>query len=369
MAAGLMVGRKGMVSLAVGVAAMAGAQWLLKRQKRKQSAPALPAPVAPPQAGTSPADSAGPDCPAQQPVVASPFAQLDLKPEDTSPVLIYEQQPEMPSRSALPAGTVWFALFNEAPIVSLEGPPPGAAHSSESLPTPPEELQPEFDLEALPESFFSEAPGKTDAMEESGAADGPAYAASDVCPIMSAFELERVNVVSDPHPAPVPDTTDEAPESPPLLDENPQIVAKASATELECVARPVFSNTLPQKREAGEFPKAWMVVPVPAQTSLQSKKNPAPLPATAAVHRSIVPHESLTPPKTPRRWPLVAGAMVLLLAVLAIVVVTTGMDGGKVKEWRLRWLNSHSNVQVEDTDAGLWIRDGSKTASAPSVDK
>jgi len=63
--------------------------------------------------------------------------------------------------------------------------------------------------------------------------------------------------------------------------------------------------------------------------------------------------------------------MVLFLAVLAVVVVGTGMDRGKVHEWRQRWLNFHpdTKVQVEAPDLGLLVPDGKKTAAVPSMQK
>lgn len=383
-AAGLVVGKKSVLSLALGVAAVAGARWWLGKSpppsevieaepKGVESEPLLgggESLLAPLPTAEEPLTGEGVEQPFSEatgaegevktpgdigplsgelPPVAATFepamsSEMLFEAEPVYPTVIYQQPGEMLSCNAAPESMVWFAMFNDAPQGVRELPPaPDAAPQAALLETPP--LNQSEQSSELPETFFSEAPEPPTEDEGAKLAKALTEALKSVEPLAIASPATPTpaqpafDLGSEPPPlAPV------SPVAEPLAAESelpadalapPQVIAKPVETAPHCIARPTTSSTLPQRRAEGETPKAW-VSPVSDGQAVGRLPKGA---GGKASHRSILPHEALGSAGASLRWFLVVAVMVLFLTVAAVVVVTGGWDGDLMTEFKQRWLN------------------------------
>jgi len=328
MAAGLMVGKKSALGLALGVAAWAGAKWLGRRRPKTAAGVVM---------------NAIPNVAAQVSLVEEkaivpalavpPGPSIPMAEERLPSVMIYQQPVEMPSCSTTADGMVWFALFNDGPQgMGRVAPPanaPGLGLAKIALPekTGGGEV---FNGGPLPESFFSEAP-------EAGNAD-------EGKPSVNETAADATLV----------------PMAPELPEAKQQPSAKESPAEQPVSPLPTF--VLPKKRASGELPKTWFVPPAWNQFTLRPKADAG----ASSVHRSILPHEAMEQNQGRSRWPLVTAATVIVLAVVALAVFGAGLDGGFVNEWRQHWSHPQAATVTDDNDIGLWVKDTAKVAASPS---
>ncbi len=292
--------------------------------------------------------------------------------EYSAPTVIYKQPIEMPSCNVAPESSVWFALFNEAPLALHDAPPQDEHASDELTAAAPMDHADEnaFSAEPLPESFFSEAPGIVESLGEGGALNGT----KDLPAVMKVEE--KSYVVQEVLPKSVDDAEkpmdlfSRSTEMEPGLPNEQvlptsvlqRIVAKPQTEPAERVPRPIASGALPQKRAEGETPKAWIVPSPEWQMTLQSKSNPEGAP----VHRAIVPHGMVAQAQTARRWPLVTAIMVVLFAAVALVLHGAGLDGSMIKEWKLHW--KKLNPMATESSEPAWSKDRrSQMAASPRV--
>jgi hypothetical protein len=360
MAAGLLVGHKGRVGLALGVAAVAGARWLMACHENRVQ-------LGTPENDLSKANGVVPALPEPSlNVLDESFAATTVVVAPPPPVMIYEQQGDMPSRNGAQEGSVWYALFNEAPQGINDAPCRAAPPEGAQIPVGPPEngiaLDDVFDAGPLPGSFFSESPGIVESVE-GGDAGGPgAVVFPEPPPQDAAVMPSNPWAASLPAKKPMGEQAQQIEPMSPLS----QIVAKPQTAAAERVPRFPFETSSPLI-DAATGRRLALVLPLPERKlSVQPKKEAAEAP----VHRSIVPHEMLVEYKAPRRWPLVVAASALVLVAVLVMAISAGMDGGLVKEWKLRWmgLGSAQNA-TEEADTGLWSRDTSKVVASPTAPK
>jgi hypothetical protein len=250
--------------------------------------------------------------------------------------MVYQQPAEMPSSSATGDAMVWFALFNDGPQgmgrIAQPGEAPSAALAKIALPENAGGGE-VFNGGPLPESFFSESPYSEEAEQESEA----------VLSELPAAPVEAMPMAAEPKP-----------------EENPGQAAPESCMK-PIVASKTPDFVLPKKRAEGESPRAWSVPPTWSQFTLRPKVDAGGSP----MHRSILPHEAMEKGHGRSLWPLVTAAALIVLALVALAIFGSGLDGGFVGEWKQHW--SHSRAAADDDDVGLWSKEVAKVAASPTT--
>jgi hypothetical protein len=328
-----MVGKKSALGLALGVAALAGAKWLGRRRPKHAGGAELSPPLHA-ASGAAMVNEQEVD-PAFTPVPVSPAPNAE---ERLPSVMVYQQPAEMPSSSATGDAMVWFALFNDGPQgmgrigQPGEAPSPGLAKIALPENAGGGEV---FNGGPLPESFFSESPDS----ENVG--------------------LESEAVLSEPTVDPAPEMRVSSESKP---EEKPgQVASEIPMASIVASKAPAF--VLPKKRAEGESPRAWSVPPTWSQFTLRPKVDAG----GTSMHRSILPHEAMEKGHRNSPWPLVTAAALIVLAVVALAIFGSGLDGGLVSEWKQHWSHSPGGAAPDDGDVGLWSKDVAKVAVSPTA--